>query len=167
MDSLLQEWVDKGRRFKQQGDFTSAIVCFENMLKEDVDNPLALNELYKCCLCDRRKREAIDAMNRLMAIYIRQEKKSEALTLYGELMQTDGDHSFQQEAQTILIDWLEAYNDHAGAITAVKNYVKRYPHDRHAAGILNRGIAVAEAADLSDAAAELRMTLENDYSRDD
>ena len=131
-------WFEKGRLFKRQKDYNNAIVCFQTMLKSNGTDRLALNELYKCCLLVGRSKEGIDAVNRLMRLFVDEAEKMEALTMYGELTQLQPKHTFDQEVQVRLADWLTEVGDFGGAVTACTNYADRYPVDKRSPDLLLR-----------------------------
>jgi tetratricopeptide (TPR) repeat protein len=133
-----RSWFEKGRYFKKQKDYNNAIVCFQTMLKANPQDTLALNELYKCCLLVGRSKEGVDTVNALMRFYVIDEKKLEALTVYGELMQLKPEHAFDQDLQLALIDWLEEVEDFEGSLSALRNYALRYPHDKRVPDLLLR-----------------------------
>lgn len=135
-------WYEKGRLFKKQKDYGNAIVCFQAMLKGNAKDPLALNELYKCYLLEGRTKEGIDAVNSLMRLYVADNKKIEALTVYGELMQLQPRHTFDQNDQMLLVDWLDEVKDHEAALAALDNYAARYPHDKRVPDLMLRAARI-------------------------
>src|SRR5688572_7844218 len=107
MSATRDSWFVKGRNFKRDGDYKYGFLCFKSLLKETPGDTATLSELYKCCLLAKRLKEGVDAVNQLMRIYVNGKKKMEALMVYGELIQAEPRHSFDQDVQITLTDWLE------------------------------------------------------------
>ena len=159
-----KNWYEKGRFFKKEGDLNNAIVCFQTILKNEPGNVIALNELYKCCLLEGRVKEGIDAVNALIKIYVSEFKKTEALTVYGELLQSQPDHCLDQADQVQLADWLEEFEDFAGAVAALTNYAKRYPHDKRSSDLLLRAAKICEyELGVHDQATAIAETISEKY----
>ncbi len=137
-------WYKKGRQYKKAGDYSNAIVCFQSMLQKSANDTVALNEFYKCCILEGRLKEGIDAVNKLVRLYVNASKKTEALTVYGELMQSQAKHCFEQDVQIILSEWLEEFEDFEGAVTALMNYADRYKHDKRAPDLLLRAALICQ-----------------------
>lgn len=153
----LSHWFEKGRGFKKEGDLQNAIICFQTLLKAAPDDLPGLNELYKCCLLAKRQKEAIDTVNKLMRLYVQGQKKMEALMVYGELLQVEKAHCFDQAVQLQITDWLESVEDWGSAVHALENYGQRYPHDKRVPDLLLRAARLAQDR-LHDGASVKRLT---------
>lgn len=137
----LDEDIKKGREFKKMGELDAALDCFGLALSVDPTHPIALRECFKVYLLKGDSRSAESAINRLMHYYTSNNKRDEALILFGEVMNILPMHTFSEGSQKVLALWLKEIGDHKNAVIAYRNYAYQYPKDPSAASsLLEAGI---------------------------